>query len=228
MNLVCIGGGNGAAQVMVGMKQHASITGVIAVTDSGRSTGKIRVAANIPAPGDIRNALLALSEAPEDLKNLFQFRFRSEKMTDLDGMAFGNLFIAALAQMHGNFEKAVAETASFLKVNGRVLPVTLYNTHLCAELADGRVVCEELNVRAVEKPVIRRLFFKDQGVAVNPEAAAAIRAADLVTIGPGSLFTTVIACLLAEGMVEALKYCRGRIIYIANTTTQPGQTDGFS
>lgn len=228
MNVVAIGGGNGASQVLAGLKGHANLTGVIAVTDSGRSTGKIRIAVDIPAPGDIRNALVTLSDADQELKNLFQYRFRSEKMTDLDGMAFGNLFIAALAQMTGSFEQAIAKTAGFLKVSGKVVPVTLYNTHLAALLADGTHVYEEVNVRGLDKPPIKRLYLKDGDVEVNPECVASITGADLVTLGPGSLFTTVLACLLTKGITQALSDTRGKVVYIANTTTQPGQTDGYT
>lgn len=229
MKVVCIGGGNGASQVLSGLKRYTNdLTGVIAVTDSGRSTGKIRIAVDIPAPGDIRNALVTLSTADQELKDLFQYRFRSEKLTDLDGMAFGNLFIAALAQMTGSFEKAVNETARFLKVSGKVIPVTIYNTHLGAELADGTHVSEEVNVRGLHKGAIKRLYLKDGDVTANPECIASIKAADMVTLGPGSLFTTVLACLLANGLAEALATTHGKVIYIANTTTQPGQTDGYT
>lgn len=228
MNIVAIGGGNGASQVLAGLKGYGNVTGVIAVTDSGRSTGKIRIAVDIPAPGDIRNALVTLSDADQELKDLFQYRFRSEKLTDLDGMAFGNLFIAALAQMTGSFEQAIAKTAAFLKVSGKVVPVMLYNTHLAAELLDGTHVYEEVNVRGQDKPPIKRLYLKDGDVAVNPECVASITGADLVTLGPGSLFTTVLACLLAKGLTQALSDTRGKVVYIANTTTQPGQTDGYT
>ncbi len=229
MKVVCIGGGNGASQVLQGLKAHTrELTGVIAVTDSGRSTGKIRIAVDIPAPGDIRNALVTLSDASQELKDLFQYRFRSEKLTDLDGMAFGNLFIAALAQMTGSFERAVNETGRFLNTTGKVVPVTLYNTHLCAQLADGSHVFEEVNVRGLKKPPIKRLYLKDGDARVNPECVRSIEEADLVTLGPGSLFTTVLACLLAEGLVDALKKTKGKVVYIANTTTQPGQTDEYT
>lgn len=226
---VCIGGGCGASQVMQGLRRYTpSITGIIAVTDSGRSTGKIRIAAGVPAPGDIRNALVTLSEGDPVLKALFQHRFESAKAPDLDGMAFGNLFLAALTQMTGSFEKAVRETSRLLNLRGRVLPVTLYNTHICAELEDGSIRRQEVNVRALNKPPIKRLFLEHENIRTSQECIDAILAADLVTIGPGSLFTTVIACLLVGGIAEAVRETAAFCVYICNTTTQPGQTDGYT
>jgi uncharacterized cofD-like protein len=226
---VCIGGGCGASQVMQGLCEYTpDITGIIAVTDSGRSTGKIRIAAGVPAPGDIRNALVTLSEGDPVLKNLFQHRFATAKSPDLDGMAFGNLFLAALTQMTGSFEVAVQEASRLLNLRGRVLPVTLYNTHICAELEDGTVVEEEVNVRGLNKPPIKRLYLKHDNILTSQDCIDAILQADLVTIGPGSLFTTVIACLLVGGIADAIRDTSALRVYICNTTTQPGQTDDYS
>jgi uncharacterized cofD-like protein len=226
---VCIGGGCGASQIMQGLKEYtADITGIIAVTDSGRSTGKIRIAAGVPAPGDIRNALVTLSEGDGVLRDLFQHRFATAKAPDLDGMAFGNLFLAALTQMTGSFETAVFEASRLLKLQGRVLPVTLYNTHICAELADGSVREEEVNVRGLDKPPIKRLYLKHNNIRTPQSCIDAILEADVVTIGPGSLFTTTIACLLVGGICEAIRDSHALRIYVCNTTTQPGQTDGYS
>jgi len=226
---VCIGGGCGASQIMQGLRSYTShITGIIAVTDSGRSTGKIRISAGVPAPGDIRNALVTLSEGDAVLKQLFQHRFETPKAPDLDGMAFGNLFLAALTQMTGSFERAVQEASRLLQLRGRVLPVTLYNTHICAELTDGSIREEEVNVRGLNKPPIKRLFFKHDNIRTPQECIDAILEADLVTIGPGSLFTTVIACLLVGGIAEAIADSHALRVYVCNTTTQPGQTDGYT
>lgn len=226
---VCIGGGCGASQIMQGLRAYTSnITGIIAVTDSGRSTGKIRISAGVPAPGDIRNALVTLSEGDPLLKQLFQHRFETPKAPDLDGMAFGNLFLAALTQMTGSFERAVQEASRLLQLRGRVLPVTLYNTHICAELEDGTIREEEVNVRGLNKPPIKRLFFKHDNIRTPQECIDAILQADLVTIGPGSLFTTVIACLLVGGIAEAIRDTSALRVYVCNTTTQPGQTDGYT
>jgi uncharacterized cofD-like protein len=217
---------------MQGLCRHTRhVTGIIAVTDSGRSTGVVRSLLNIPAPGDLRNAMVTLSGADPILRDLFQHRLVSTRLNEFNGVAFGNLFIAALAQMTGSFERAVQETGRLLQPAATILPVTLANTHLCAELVDGSVRYEEVSVRALHKPAIKRIFLRDEGVEAYPPALEAIRQADLITIGPGSLFTTVIACLVVPGVREAIADARQRgacTVYVCNTTTQPGQTDGLT
>ena len=229
LRVVCVGGGLGAPTVMAGLRAHTpDITGLIGVTDSGRSTGKVRIALDVPAPGDIRNALTVLAEGDPVLTRLMAHRFDTDKSEDLNGMAFGNLFLAALTQQEGSFLRAVEEASRLLKLRGRVLPVTLYNTHLCAELADGSVVEEEVQVRGVGKAAITRILLKDDSVAATPGSVEAIEAADLITLGPGSLYTTVCACLLVPQIARAIANARGLVVYVANTTRQPGQTDGLS
>lgn len=229
---VSFGGGVGAAQVMHGLRRYTDqLTGIIAVTDSGRSTGVVRSMLNVPAPGDIRNAMVLLSDADPVLRDLFQHRLVSSKLNEFNGVAFGNLFLAALAQMTGSFERAIDEMAKLLQPAARVLPVTLANTHICAELVDGSVRYEEVSVRGLNKPAIRRVFLRDEGVEAYGPALEAIRNADLITIGPGSLFTTVISCLVVPGIKEAVAEARRRgavTTYVCNTTTQPGQTDGLT
>jgi uncharacterized cofD-like protein len=230
--VVAFGGGVGASQVMIGLSEYTRFqTGVIAVTDSGRSTGVVRSALNVPAPGDLRNALVALSEADPVLKDLFQHRLAGTRLDQFNGVAFGNLFLAALAQMTGSFEHAVLEMNRILKPCANVLPVTLSNTHLCAELVDGTVRYEEVSVRGTDKPAIRRVYLRDDGVEAYAPVVEALSTADLITIGPGSLFTTVIACLIVPGICEAIAAARASgatTVYVCNTTTQPGQTDGFT
>ena len=226
LRVVCLGGGLGAPTVMSGMRAHTDdITGIIAVTDSGRSTGKVRIALDVPAPGDIRNAIAVLAEGDPVLRRLFNHRFETDKSDELNGMAFGNLFLAALAQQEGSFLRAVEEAARLLAIRGKVLPVTLYNTQICAKLADGRVVEEEVNVRAEGKARIERIFLRDPDVKATAGTVEAIDAADLITLGPGSLYTTVCACLLVPEIARAISEARGLVVYVANTTTQPGQTD---
>lgn len=228
LRIVCIGGGLGAPTVMAGLRAYTpDITGIIGVTDSGRSTGKVRIALDVPAPGDIRNALAVLAEGDPVLTRLMAHRFETDKSEDLNGMAFGNLFLAALTQQEGSFLRAVEEASRLLKLRGRVLPVTLYNTHLCAELADGTVVEEEVQVRAVGKAPIKRLYLKDDSVTATPGSVEAIAAADLITLGPGSLYTTVAACLLVPDIARAIANASGVVAYVVNTTRQPGQTDGM-
>ena len=230
LRVVCVGGGLGAPTVMRGLRAHTpDITGLIGVTDSGRSTGKVRIALDVPAPGDVRNALTVLAEGDPVLTRLMAHRFETDKSEDLNGMAFGNLLLAALTQQEGSFLRAVEETSRLLKLRGRVLPVTLYNTHLCAELEDGIVVEEEVNVRAAGKAPIRRIFLKaGDDVAATPGSVEAIAAADLITLGPGSLYTTVCACLLVPEIARAIADAHGLVVYVANTTRQPGQTDALS
>ena len=133
LRVVCVGGGLGAPTVMAGMRAHTDdITGIIAVTDSGRSTGKVRIALDVPAPGDIRSAIAVIAEGDPVLRRLFSHRFETDNSTELIGMAFGNLFLAALAQQEGSFLRAVEEAARLLAIRGEVLPVTLWNMHLCA------------------------------------------------------------------------------------------------
>jgi uncharacterized cofD-like protein len=229
LRVVCIGGGLGAPTVMRGLRAYtADITGLIGVTDSGRSTGKVRIALDVPAPGDVRNALTVLAEGDPVLTRLMGHRFDTDKSDDLNGMAFGNLFLAALTQQEGSFLRAVEEASRLLKLRGRVLPVTLYNTHLCAELTDGTIVEEEVNVRAIGKAPIERIFLKDDNVSATPGTCDAIAAADLITIGPGSLYTTVCACLLVPEIARAISDADGLVVYVANTTRQPGQTEGMT
>ena len=230
LNIVAIGGGCGAVQVLLGMSKHANanLTGIIAVTDTGRSTGKVRNLANIPAPGDIRNAIGTLAQGDSFLSELIQHRLSVPNYEPLDGVAFGNLMLAAIAQMTGSFGKAVELMANALGVKASILPVTTHSTHICAELVDGAIVEQEFNVRALNKPAIKRVFVQDPDAVAYEPCVDALLHADLITIGPGSLFTTTIACLAFEGIRDAVKASKAKVVYICNNTTQPGQTDGFS
>ena len=230
LKVVSVGGGLGAVQIMQGMQCHTrALTGIIAVTDTGRSTGIVREFAQIPAPGDIRNALATLARDDDSLlTRVMQHRIAAPGNAQLDGMAFGNLFIAALTQMSASFTTAIGQISQFLDVQARIFPVTEENTHICAELMDGTIVEQEFNVRQLDKAAIKRIFVQ------NPEATAyapcleALHEADLITIGPGSLFTTVIACLAFKEISQAIRDSRALKVYVCNTTTQPGQTDAYS
>lgn len=230
INVVSIGGGLGAVQVMRGMKNHTNnLTGIIAVTDTGRSTGIVREFAQIPAPGDIRNALATLAtDEGSLLAQVMQHRISAPGDPKLDGMAFGNLFIAALTQMSGSFVQAIQQISDFLEVKANIYPVTEENTHICAELMDGTIVEEEFNVRQLDKAAIKRIFVQKLDAAVYPPCLEALREADLITIGPGSLFTTTIACLSFKEISQAIRDSDAVKVYVCNTTTQPGQTDDYS
>ena len=228
--VVSIGGGLGAVQVMQGMKRHTDhLTGIIAVTDTGRSTGIVREFAQIPAPGDIRNALATLALDDNSLlTRVMQHRIVAPEDPKLDGMAFGNLFIAALTQMSDSFVVAIDQISAFLDVQANIYPVTEENTHICAELMDGAIVEQEFNVRQLDKAAIKRIFVQNPDATAYAPCLAALQDADLITIGPGSLFTTVIACLAFKEISQAIRDSSALKVYVCNTTTQPGQTDGYS
>lgn len=229
LSAVAIGGGCGAVQILLGLQQYLTdLAGIIAVTDTGRSTGKVRSLASIPAPGDIRNALGTLAGEGSDFAQLIQHRMQVQKYEPLNGVAFGNLMLAALTQMTGDFGRAVDTLREMLGVQVRILPVTVHNTHICAELVDGTMIAEELNVRALGKPDIKRVFIQDRMAKAYGPCVDALLKADLITIGPGSLFTTVLACLAFDEIAGAVRSSPAKTVYVCNNTTQPGQTDGFS
>lgn len=230
LRLVVIGGGGGVSQVLLGAQASFDVlTGVIAVTDTGRSTGTARAIAAMPAPGDLRNTLAALARDPDSLlARLMQHRFSSPALPALDGMAFGNLMIAALTQLTGDFGEAVATVSQLLGCTAQILPVSTVNTQLCAEREDGSIAEDELAVRALGQAPIRRLSLNPPDAAANPEVRRAIAEADVVALGPGSFFTSVMAALIFDGLVPSLRQTRATVVYICNSTTQPGQTDGFT
>ncbi len=226
LHVVAIGGGGGASQVLRAAQPFASrLSAVIAVTDTGRSTGLARAIGSMPAPGDLRSTIAAFA-TDRLMAQLLDHRFDGAGIPQLEGMAFGNLLIAALTRVTGDFGRAVEVAAELAGCAAEVLPVSTADAQLCAVLEDGTRVEGELQVRGLNKPPIARVFLREPAAA-DPRALAAIRSADLVALGPGSLFTTILACLAFEGVAEALRAARGRVVYICNTTTQPGQTDGL-
>lgn len=226
LNIVAIGGGTGLSTLLRGLKHsNAGITAIVTVADDGGSTGRIRKDFDIPAPGDIRNCLVALADAESTVGKLFHYRFDKEG-SELEGHSFGNLFITALAQVTGSFEQAVIESANVLAVRGRVLPSTLENVTLCAELVDGAVVRGESTISR-NKPPIKRVFLEpDNPVGYEPALGAIIHA-DLIVLGPGSLYTSVLPNLMVDGLIEAIRWSRGNVVYVCNVATQPGETDHF-
>lgn len=225
-DIVAIGGGGGATQVLRAVESFAAArTAVIAVTDTGRSTGLARQIGGIPAPGDIRATIAAFATDPV-MAEALNYRFDGAGVPQLAGMACGNLLLAALARTTDDFAAAVEYLARLAQAAVRVLPVSAANATLCAELIDGAIVEGELAVRGLGKAPLARLFLREPAAAYAP-ALEAIRAADLVALGPGSLWTTVLASLQFDGLVRALAETRGTVAYICNTTTQPGQTDGY-
>ncbi len=229
LRVLAIGGGTGLPIVLQGLKTYSkNLTAVVTVTDSGRSSGMLREQYGILPPGDARNCLVALSETDEqqeDLYKLFQYRF---DRGSLEGMSLGNLLMTALTDITGCFEKAIKKASKILAISGKVLPSTLQDTHICAELEDGTVLEGEFNVRQPDKPPIKRALLKSDNVEALPETLEEISSADIIVLGPGSLYTSVIPNILVKGIREAIKDSGAIKIYVCNIVTQPGQTDSYT
>lgn len=219
--IVAIGGGTGLSMLLNGLREiSTNITAVVTVADNGGSSGRLREM-EIPAPGDIRNCILALATAGDQMYDLFNYRYQDDPTIPLGlrGHNFGNLFIATLTRITGDFPSAVRLACQVLAVQGKVLPVTdCCNVHLQAELADGQVICGESEIGVAPAP-IKRLSLTPE-CSITEEVRQAIREADLIVIGPGSLYTSIIATLLPVGMTDALKKSTGKIVYISNIMTQ--------
>lgn len=228
LKILAIGGGTGLPLMLEGSKTYSKhLTAVVTVTDSGRSSGVLREEFGILPPGDARNCLVALSETEEqerELYQLFQYRFNRGS---LEGMSLGNLLMTALTDITGSFEQAIKKASKILHIRGKVLPSTLANTHICAELEDNTYVEQEFNVRAVGKAPIKDVFLKSNDVPPFAEAVEEIQKADIIVIGPGSLYTSLITNLLVTGIRNAIRNSKATKIYVCNIVTQPGQTDNY-
>ncbi|HET8632230.1 MAG TPA: gluconeogenesis factor YvcK family protein [Thermomicrobiales bacterium] len=226
LKVVAIGGGTGLSTLLRGLKQYPdlALTAVVSIADDGGSSGRLREEFAMPPPGDIRNCIVALADAEPLLGRLFQHRF-DQAGSPLHGHSFGNLFLAAMTEMTGSFEEAVAEVSRVLAVRGRVLPTTLEQVTLCADLADGSWVCGESNITAAPAAV-RRLHLQHRAEA-NPAAIAAILDADLIVLGPGSLYTSVLPNLLVDEIAQAVRLAAAPAVYVCNVATQRGETDRF-
>jgi len=228
LKVLAIGGGTGLPIMLEGSKTYSkNLTAVVTVTDSGRSSGVLREEFGILPPGDARNCLVALSETEEEERELYQlFQYRFNRGS-LEGMSLGNLLMAALTDITGSFEQAIKKASKILHIRGKVLPSTLANTHICAELEDNTYVEEEFNVRAVGKSPIKNVFLKSNDVPPFSEAVEEILKADIIVIGPGSLYTSLITNLLVTGIRNAIRNSKATKIYVCNIVTQPGQTDHY-
>lgn len=231
--VVAIGGGTGLPTLLRGLKQHTdNITAIVTVADDGGSSGRLRRELGVLPPGDFRNCIAALADAEPLTTQLFQYRFGED--SGLDGHSFGNLFIAAMAAVTGSFERALLESSRVLSVRGQILPSTLENVTLCADLREERG--EESRLRRVagesripaERRPIARVFLEPEGVRAYPGTVRAILEADLIVVGPGSLYTSILPNLLVRDIASALKASRALKVYVCNVATQPGETDGFS
>jgi uncharacterized cofD-like protein len=227
--VVVIGGGTGLSTMLRGIKQYTSnIVAIVTVTDDGGSSGRLTRQLNILPPGDIRNCLVALADSENTMTDLFQYRFRGDGAGEgLRDHAFGNLLIAAMCEIsNGDFEEAVLQTSKVLNIRGRVLPSTLEHVRLRAEMEDGSVIEGETSI--ANSPLkIKRISLSAGGAEALEEAIESILLADVIVIGPGSVYTSVIPNLLVSGIADALYRSRARKVYICNVMTQPGETDGF-
>ena len=223
--IVVVGGGTGLSVILHGIKEFTSnITAVVTVADDGGSSGRLRQQFDIVAPGDIRNCLVALANDETMMRDLFQYRF--EKETEFSGHSFGNLFITAMTQVTGDFEKALKESSKILSIRGRVLPSTLEKIVLVAQHKDGRISEGEAKIPKMGSP-IKNIFIRPQDASAAPDVINAIREAELLILGPGSLYTSIIPNLLIKEIREAIIAAEVTKIYICNIMTQAGETDHF-
>lgn len=223
--IVILGGGTGTSNLLRGLREHTSnLTAVVAVSDDGGSSGRLRKSFNMPAPGDLTDCLAALSEHESSLSRLLQHRFvRGE---ELSGHTFGNLFITTLTEVEGDFGQALRVLNQLLSLSGSVYPATNEPVSLVATKANGQVVAGESAVREVSGPV-KSVALSPAAPEALPEVREALLAADLIVLGPGSLFTSTIPPLLVPAIAAAVAESRARLVYVSNIMTEAGETDGF-
>ncbi len=236
LNLVALGGGTGLSTLLSGLKRlvgerhlHnswiASLSAIVTVSDDGGSSGRLREELQMLPPGDIRNCMIALSEDSNLISRLFRHRFRGDG--ELGGHSFGNLFLAALAEVTGDFTEAVRLSSEVLASKGHIYPATISDVRLVAELENGDVVRGETQISASRIP-IRRLSLEPAQCLPLPEALKAIRGADVITVGPGSLYTSILPNLLVARVSRAIGESAATRIYVCNLMTQPGETDNYT
>ena len=233
--LVAIGGGTGLSTLLAGLKRLVgkteepiwieSLSAIVTVSDDGGSSGRLREELQILPPGDIRNCMIALSEDSNLLSRLFKYRFRGDG--ELGGHSFGNLFLAALTEVTGDFTEAIRYSSEVLASKGHIFPATISDVRLAAELEDGTVVRGETQISASRVP-IRILRLEPEQCLPLPQALKAIRAADIITVGPGSLYTSILPNLLVSHVARVIGLSNATKIFVNNLMTQPGETDGYS
>jgi uncharacterized cofD-like protein len=243
VRVVALGGGTGLSVVLRGLKQHiaqgtkdrsakdraqcpiSDLVAVVAVSDDGGSSGRLRREYRVLPPGDIRNCMVALSSDEQLLAHLFQYRFPTGR--GLAGHSFGNLFLTALTNVTGDFSRAVEVSSQVLAIRGRIFPSTEQNVTLEAELEDGSIVAGETKISRSRKR-IARVRLSPRRVRPSPQALEALRRADLILVGPGSLYTSIIPNLLVQDVVDVIAHSSAARVYIANLMTQPGETSHYS
>jgi uncharacterized cofD-like protein len=226
--IVVIGGGTGTFTVLSGLKHYpVDLTAVVTMADDGGSTGVLRDEFGVLPPGDVRQCLVALSDADQVMRKLFNHRY---DRGGLKGHSFGNIFISTLEQVTGSIDKAIDVAGSVLNIRGRVVPVTLDQIALHAELANGKVLNGEsafMEYQLVSKYGIKKIYLDPVGSA-NPKALKAIEEADLIVVGPGKLYTSILPNFLVKGVARALQRSKAKKVFIANLMSQQGHTDNFS
>ena len=238
LRVVALGGGTGLPTVLRGLRaslfdsrpwdadrDQTRLTAIATVADDGGSSGLLRAAYQVPSPGDICNCLVALAGSDPAMSDLFDFRFAHNG--EIAGHCLGNLILTALTELERDFSRAVTRAASMLAIRGRVLPSTTRNVVLSAELSDGTVIEGESRIAGARSPV-RRLRLEPSDAAAPPEAVDALERADLIVIGPGSLYSSLVAVLLVRGLSDAIAQSRARIVLVMNLMTEPGETDGHT
>ncbi|NOQ39050.1 MAG: uridine diphosphate-N-acetylglucosamine-binding protein YvcK [Anaerolineales bacterium] len=230
--IVAIGGGHGLATLLRGLKTVShNIYAVVTVADDGGSSGRLRESLGILPPGDVRNCLAALSDDEDLLAQLFQYRFANDDES-LKGHSFGNLFISSMAEVTGSFEQAIAESGRVLAVSGRVLPATLENVQLIADVrkSDSKEISRVVGESKITETggIIKRVMLEPNNPAAYPEVIQSVLSADLIVIGPGSLYTSILPNLLVKDITSAIKASQALKIFVCNVATQAGETEGFS
>ena len=229
LKIVAVGGGTGLSTMLRGIKLYTqNIDVIVTVADDGGGSGMIREDLHILPPGDIRNCLTALAEAEPMMKKLFRYRFKEGRLT---GQSFGNLFLAAMCEITGDFETAIEQMSSVLAVTGNVLPVTKDDVNLKATLKNGTMVKGESSIPKIsilEQSPIQKIELEPKDVCAFDKCIKAINDADIIILGPGSLYTSIIPNLLVEGISFAISASRAKKVYVCNVMTQPGETTGYS
>jgi len=224
--IVTVGGGTGLSVLLSGLKNYTSnISAVVTVADNGGSSGRLRQQFDVLPPGDIRNCLVALADAPTLMRDLFQFRFDAN--SEFSGHSFGNLFLTVMTRLTGDFEKAIKETSKVLALRGQVIPSTLEDVTLVAHYSDGSMVIGEEQIPQARKP-INRVSLTPQAPLATPDALKAIKEAQIIVLGPGSLYTSIIPNLLIKEITQEIAESQAIKVYVCNVMTQPGETDGYS
>lgn len=224
--IVVLGGGTGMPVLLKGLKEYSiDLSTIVTVSDDGGSTGKIRAEMDIPAPGDIRNVIAALSDVDPELKELFQYRFQIDNR--LLGHSLGNLVLTAMNSLTGDFYSAVDKVSELFHVKGSIFPIVNKSIVLHAEMTDGTIVSGESNIPVKHKR-IKRIFITPDELEPNPKVVKAILDADLIVISPGSLYTSILPNMIIGGVADAINHTKAKVVYVSNMMTQFGETEGYT